>query len=137
MSRATALKHLKVADFWNRNVSLRKHFAGLSLSKIYALARTKQIVARRLTTDETVRSMTDARFAKFIRVYLPKNHQPPSASNLFRSIMAGLQRAGCGISRWKGSGCAISGEYLRRIETRLKFLLAATLRGSQSRQRAL
>jgi len=132
INQSTAFRHMRVADFLKRNYALKHNFATLSLAKIYALSRTKPIVARRLAHDDKVRAMRDTEFARFIQHYLPKRWRRPTIPNLFRSIMSALEKADRGIARWKSDRRAIPTEYRGGIQTRLKELLAAAshLRGS-------
>lgn len=137
MNRGTAFRHLRVAEFLESDVALKQHCATLSISKVYALSRTRPIVAHRLLADDRVRSMTDVEFARFIRHYLPRAKRRPTAPNLLRAIMSGLEKAGRGIARWKGTRHAIPGEYRARIEARLRELLAAASHLRRTRRKAL
>ncbi len=137
INQSTACRHMRVADFLKRNYALKHTFATLSLSKVYALSRTTPIVARRLAHDERVRAMRDSEFASFIQNYLPKSRRRPTAPNLFRSIMSGLEKAHRGIARWKRARRAIPSGYRGGIQSRLMELLAAASHLRQSGRRAL
>lgn len=132
INQSTAFRHMRVADFLKRDYALKHTFATLSLAKVYSLTRTKPVVARRLAHDDRVRAMTDAEFAQFFQHYLPTSNRTPTATNLFRSIMSGLEKADRGIARWKRARRAIPTEYRGGIQSRLRELLAAAshLRGS-------
>jgi hypothetical protein len=137
MSRATALKHERVANLWGRNVSLRKHFETLSISKIYALSRAKPVVVHRLAADARVHDMPDAEFSLFIRQYLPRAHRKAAVPNLYACIMAGLDRVGQGIARWKSSRQAIPRDFRIQIQFRIRGLMAQAGHLRTSRRRAL
>jgi hypothetical protein len=134
---ATAYRHIRVDDFLSQSFALKRNFASLSLAKVYALSRTRPMVARRLVHDERVRSMTDVEFARHIRPYLPVSKRGPTTPNLFRSIMAGLERVKVAIERWKGSGRAIPGEFRMKIQLRLRELLVAATHLMKTRREAL
>ena len=137
MHTATAYRHMRVNEFLSQSFALKRNFATLSLAKVYALSRTRPLVARRLSQDDRVRSMTDVEFSRYIRHYLPKSKRKPTVPNLFRSIMAGLEKVDQGISRWKGSHRAIPLEYRVRIRSRLRGLLAMADPLKRIRRKAL
>jgi len=137
MSRMTATRHLGVAHFLSRNVTLKRHCATISISKVYALSRTKPIVAHRMLSDERVRRMTDVEFAGLIRPYLPKTKRRPTVPNLLRSILSGLEKASRGIARWKGARTAIPPEHRSRIQLRLREMDATVGHLRALRRRAL
>lgn len=137
MHPGTAYRHLRVARFLKGSFALKRKCATLSLSKVYALSRTKPLVAQRLCEDEKVRSMTDANFAKFIRQYLPPSVLPPTKPNLFRSVMAGLTKARRGIERWKNTRIAMPMEFRSRILLRLREVTATLSHLRTYRKRAL
>ena len=124
MSRATALKHERVANLWDRSVSLRKHLGTLSITKIYGLSRTKSLVAQRLAADPRVQRMSDVEFGLFVRQYLPRPRRKPTAPNLYRRVMAGLDRVGQGIARWRNTRQAIPRDIRLQIQFRIRSLLA-------------
>jgi len=137
LSRATALKHERVANLWGRNVSLRKHLETLSIMKIYALSRAKPLVVQRLAADPRIQRMSDVEFGIFVRQYLPRTRRKPTAPNLYRRVMAGLNRVGQGIARWRDSRQAIPRDVRIQIQFRIRSLLAEAGHLRTVRRRAL
>ena len=81
--------------------------------------------------------MSDVQFATFIRPYLPDRRRKPSVPNLFRSIMAGLDRVQQAIGRWRGSRSPIPWEFRLRIQTRMKDLASEAGQLRSMRRRSL
>lgn len=125
MGRVTAHRHLCTARYVQENVSLKKHFESLGLTKLYALSRMKPIAVRRFLADERIRTMTDLQFLHFARAYIPKARRRPTIPNLLRCILFGLDRAGRGILRWKGVRAAIPMEHRSLIQLKLREMAAA------------
>jgi hypothetical protein len=113
------MRHIRVAEFADRHVSLMKHLATLSLSKVYALTRVEPDLAKSLAQDPKVQQLSDVAFAQHLQPFLGFRKRRVTTPNVFRSIMAGLARAERGIQRWQRTHRGIAAEYQAKVLGRL------------------
>lgn len=97
MDRATAYRHLSVAQFAREHVALTRQIATLSLAKIYALSSIDSALATRylmgeVKLSEPIDVISDVRFRKEFRERFPtkKRH---SRHHVFQAATSSLTRA--------------------------------------------
>lgn len=101
MDRDTAYRHLRVSEFVNRNADLNRHFANLSIAKIYSISRLDSETARGVIEggdpfSKPIEKLTDVEFHLEFRQKYPspkKRRSRHNARTSLESAMARLERA--------------------------------------------
>ena len=98
MDRATACRHLRVADFIRQNVALTTHLESLSIAKVYALTtlkpkRARAILVGKETFSLPLNEMSDLQFRAEFRKRFPSTRKTPTWWQAFRRARADLSRA--------------------------------------------
>lgn len=98
MDRATATRHLRVADFVRRNVALTQQISSLSIAKVYALSSLDSATSTRLLTGRERLSapldrLSDLEFRRDLRQRYPAPPKRMNRENVFRNIWSLLTRA--------------------------------------------
>lgn len=98
MDRATAARHLRVAEFMRRNVALTQQISSLSIAKVYALSSLDSATATRLASGRErlsapLERLSDVEFHRELRARYPVRPGRMNRENLFRQTWSLLVRA--------------------------------------------
>ncbi len=97
MDRVTALRHMAVARLVERNVSLTKQIASLSIAKTYELSTLDPALARRFLMGQNrfskpLHQLSDVQFRKEFRDRFPSPHKRRTRQHSFMEVYSAVVR---------------------------------------------
>jgi hypothetical protein len=135
MDRMTAFRHLAVAGFVERHVTLMRHIASLSLAKIYELSTLDPELARRLLTGEErftrpLDQLSDVQFRREFRERFPRPARRRTRQSAYLEIYSALVR----LRKALGRGSPFAGRMSPRQRERIGRELRAVAQAAQGWQ---